>query len=193
MPAYYFPYWQLGPNASQAILHLHAGSASRISNEVRKALWDIDPNITVTEIISLDNALSRDIAIEHATLLYLKVLGGLALCLTVIGLFSMMAYTVGQRQLEFGIRLALGASPVSLEGRVIREGITVASVGILVGMAVAWTGARLLQAQLYQTSVHDPVIYFMVAGGMLLVALLASLLPARTAMKVDPVRLLRSE
>jgi putative ABC transport system permease protein len=104
-----------------------------------------------------------------------------------------MAYSVEQRTLEFGIRLALGADFGSIRNMVVRQAMTMAAIGIGVGLVAAWLLARVLTSMLYTVKAHDPLIFFSVPVLLALVAFLASYLPARRALRVDPLIALRYE
>ena len=109
------------------------------------------------------------------------------------GLFSVMTYAVGRRRLEFGIRAALGASPGQIRRLVLRDGLGVAGAGVAAGLLGGWLVGRSLTAFHYGITAADPVTWVVVLGLMSLTSLLAAWRPARQAMRVDPVRLLREE
>jgi ABC-type antimicrobial peptide transport system permease subunit len=123
----------------------------------------------------------------------LRVLAGIALTLAAVGMFSVLAYTVDQRRAEFGVRLALGATPRHLVRLVLRRGVTLALAGVIIGVATSLILVRYLQSLLYETPPHDPVVLIGVSVILLAAAVLACLLPARRAGQVDVARLLRSE
>jgi ABC-type antimicrobial peptide transport system permease subunit len=104
-----------------------------------------------------------------------------------------MAYSVEQRTLEFGIRLALGADVAKLRNMVVRQAMTLAVIGIAAGIGAAWLLTRFLASMLYTVKTHDPLIFTSVAATLALVAFFASYLPARRALRVDPVVALRYE
>ena len=110
-----------------------------------------------------------------------------ALLLAAIGIYGMLAYQVGQRTREIGIRMALGAATTSIFGMVLREGAAIVAIGVALGMAGAFALRRTLQSQLYETGAMNPTVVVTVAGVLLAVALTACLLPARKAARTDPV------
>jgi putative ABC transport system permease protein len=126
-------------------------------------------------------------------MLLLGGFAGLALALTVIGLYGSTAYGVVQRTREFGIRLALGASGRNVLWGVLRNALLVVASGIVAGVAGAAAFSRLLSALLYEVSATDPVVFFAIAGLLLVVGTVAGYLPARRATKVDPMVAIRSE
>jgi putative ABC transport system permease protein len=123
----------------------------------------------------------------------LKVLAGIALLLTVVGLFSVLAYTVDRRMGEFGVRMAMGATRRDLIELVMRRGVLLASTGIVLGLAGSIALTRYLQSLLFETSAQDPWVLAAVGGILLGTSVLACALPAQRAAKVDITRLLRSE
>lgn len=127
------------------------------------------------------------------TVILLSAFGLLALVLAVLGLYGVMAYTVSQRRWEFGVRMALGASPGSLEGSVVRRGVETAAIGVAIGVVLALGASRVLAGLLYQVSPTDPVTYAGVAVLLVLIAALACYMPARRAGRVDPAVTLRTE
>jgi ABC-type antimicrobial peptide transport system permease subunit len=124
----------------------------------------------------------------------LPVLGMLALVLAAVGLYSVLAYAVSERTHEFGIRMALGAPRRAVLGLVLREGLVLALPGLVAGVAAAMAGARLVSSKLnLPLSFAEPSVFAWAALALVLVALLASYVPARRATKVDPMTALRAE
>jgi putative ABC transport system permease protein len=119
--------------------------------------------------------------------------GGVALILGLVGVYGVIAYGVSRRTHELGMRMALGASRERMLGMVLRQGAVLAGAGVAVGLALAWGTTRFMTAVLYGVSPVDPTTYASVAGVLLVIALLASWLPARRAAGVDPVEALREE
>jgi ABC-type antimicrobial peptide transport system permease subunit len=123
----------------------------------------------------------------------LAIAGGMALVLGIVGIYGVVAYAVSQRTREIGIRLALGAQPLGLLGMYVRHGLLLAGIGAVVGLAAAAGLTRLMSSLLFGVTTVDPVTYVSVSGLLILAALLASYLPARRAMTIDPVEALRAE
>ena len=117
----------------------------------------------------------------------------LALTLAAIGLYGVVSYSVMMRLHEFGVRLALGAETRHVVALVLRQSLTLAACGLAAGFALAFAVVRVIENQLYETKTSDPVTLAAVAGILVAIALVASLLPARRAMRVDPIAALRSE
>src|SRR5260221_14726209 len=118
---------------------------------------------------------------------------GLALCLAIAGVYGVMAYTIGQRSNEFGLRIALGASTGSVVRLVLGQGLALASIGLAFGLAASIAGTRLLKSMLFEVQPNDPATFVGVGILLTLVALLSCYIPARRAMRVDPMVALRYE
>jgi putative ABC transport system permease protein len=115
----------------------------------------------------------------------------LAVLLTAVGIYSVMAYSVSQRSHELGIRMALGAQPSQLRGMVVSQGMLFVIIGLAIGLFAAFAASRLIQGMLFEISVRDPAIFLAAPLLVALVGLLASYLPARRASAADPLRALR--
>ncbi|MGH9468085.1 MAG: FtsX-like permease family protein, partial [Terriglobales bacterium] len=129
----------------------------------------------------------------HVTAILLGAFGVLALALAVVGLYGVMAYSVSQRTWEFGVRLTLGASPGSLAGAVVGQGLKVALVGIVIGVGLALALSKSMAGMLYGIQPTDPVTYIAVAALLAGITVLACYWPARRASRVDPALTLRLE
>ena len=132
-------------------------------------------------------------AARRVPVMLMSAFGALALLLASVGIYGVMSYSVTQRTNEIGIRIALGASRVNVLGLVLRRGLMLAACGVVVGLAGSFALTRLLTTQLFGVSATDPVTFIMVSLTLMAVALLATYLPARRAMKVDPLVALRYE
>jgi ABC-type antimicrobial peptide transport system permease subunit len=127
------------------------------------------------------------------TMFLLGIAGIMALILGLVGVYGVISYSVAQRSRELGMRMALGAESGRVLLMVVRQGVTLAGLGIGVGLALAFGATRLMSAILFGVEPVDPATFGSVALGLLVVAVLASYLPARRAAKVDPVTALRTE
>ena len=123
----------------------------------------------------------------------LQLLAIVALVLTAVGIFSLLAFTVNQRRGEFGVRLALGATRRHVLSLVLNQGLKLTLFGILIGLGCTWALGRFLSSLVYETSTHDPIVLTIVGCALLLIALGACLVPAIRATRIDIARLLRSE
>lgn len=189
----YFPAWTYPPNVSTVILRLDKDPPKEFAGLVRRAVYEVDPNLVTTDVRSINQQVTDTMWVEHYAYNILKGLAAIALSLTVVGIFSVITFAVDSRMTEFGVRLALGASPSDLNLLVIRRGIAAAAAGILIGIAGALGLTRFMSSMIYGTTSYDPLVYAAVALALLAASVLACWLPARRAARVDVVRLLKSE
>ena len=189
----YAPNWVYPPNISSLLLRLDQDPPKEFAGVVRRAIYEVDPKLIVHTVSSINETVSNSMWSERYAYMILKGLSAIALGLAVVGLFSVIAFTVDSRRQEFGVRLALGATPENLHRLVMRRGVTTASVGIAVGIAGALGLTRFMQSLLFETTPNDPLVYGGVAAVMLIAAVLACWLPARRAAKADPIMALRAE
>jgi len=164
-----------------------------LMDEVRSAVWSVDPDLPLAEVQTLEEILRRSLARTSFTLVMLGVAASVSLLLGLVGIYAVTSYAVSRRSAEFGVRVALGARPEDVIGLVLKHGAVVIGIGILTGLAAAVGLTRLMAALLYGVTPLDPVTYAMVTAAVAATALLASLVPARRAAGVDPVTALRAE
>jgi len=157
--------------------------------EVHKA----DPNLPVTHVMTLDNLLADSVSPRRFSTVLLGIFAGLALTLAAVGIYGVMSYVVSLRTNEIGIRMALGAQPRDIWNLIVGRGARLAFVGIAIGLAGALALSRLLVSLLYEVKPADPLTFAGVALLLAAIALLACYLPARRAMRVDPIVALRYE
>jgi len=162
-------------------------------NEVRQAVWSLNPNLPLADVHPLDFYYKRSMARTSFTLIMLGVAGCMALLLGVVGIYGVIAYSVSQRTREIGIRMALGAQQQTLTGMFVRHGLSLTVIGIACGLVVAIFVMRLMSSLLFKVSPVDPVAYGAASLGLVATAFLASYLPSRRASAVDPVEALRAE
>ena len=160
---------------------------------MRERVRALDPHLPLDGVKTMEMATAQALAPRRATATLVGVFAVSALLLAALGLYGVLAYAVGQRTQEFGIRLALGAEPRQVLALVLREGLVLAICGVSVGLARAALLGRTLASFLYGVGAYDPAVLIGVPTLLLVVALLACLIPARRAGAVDPMRTLRSE
>jgi len=160
---------------------------------IKAAVHDVDPEQAITRLRPISELVTDAVARYRFSMLLLTVFGGVALCLAAVGVYGVMAYTVSQRTRELGIRLALGARAASVRHLVLRRGLGMAAAGIGLGLGGALALTRMLASQLFDVSPSDPAIIAAAAATLALVSVVACLVPAVRATKVDPVVALRSE
>jgi predicted permease len=164
-----------------------------LMREVQKQIWALDKNVPISPPFLLNDILAQSLAQRRFTMLLLAGFGGLALLLAALGIYGVMSYSVAQRTNEIGVRVALGAQSRDVLSLVSREGVTRTAFGLLAGLIVSLAFNRVLASQLFAVSFLDPVTYaavLLLLGG---IALLACYVPARRALRVDPLTALRYE
>ncbi|MBV8513838.1 MAG: ABC transporter permease [Acidobacteria bacterium] len=166
---------------------------STISAAVTEAVHSVDPTLPVTEITTLDGLLSRSVSPRRFSAVLIGILAGLALVLSAVGIYGVMSYTVGQRTQEIGVRMAMGAQPRNMLALILGRGAWLALVGIAAGTLGALALTRFLSSLLFGIAPKDPLTFFGVALLLFGVALAACYVPARRAMRVDPMVALRYE
>ena len=164
-----------------------------LANEVRSAVWSVDAQLPVTNVYTLNFLYTKSLARTSFTLVLLGIAGAMALVLGMVGLYGAIAYSVSQRTREIGIRMALGAQRRDLFRLVLREGMLVVVIGLGCGLASSAALTHFLSGLLYGVSPVDPATFATVALLLMLVALAACYIPARRAMRVDPMVALRYE
>jgi predicted permease len=160
---------------------------------VKKQIWSVDNSAPITDVQTMDRVVFEQMAEPRFRGSLLGAFGALGLMLAMIGIYGVISYGVAQRTHEIGVRLALGAQPRDLLLMVIREGILLACVGIIAGIGGGLALTRFLRSLLFEIKPTDPETFLAVAILLLVVALLASYIPARRATKVDPMVALRYE
>jgi predicted permease len=175
-----------------AVRSTRAGSES-LMKDIRSAVWSVNANLPLANPQTLAELQTRSMARTSFTLVMLAVAGGMALLLGVIGLYSVIAYSVSQRTREIGIRMALGAQQQTVTSQFVRQGLVLTVIGVVVGLGSAFGVMRLMSSLLFNVNPADPLTYGMVSVGLLGTAFLACYLPSRRAATVDPVEALRAE
>ncbi|HZR65702.1 MAG TPA: ABC transporter permease [Terriglobales bacterium] len=165
--------------------------ATQLEAQIRHEIQSIDPGLPVFGVSSMNDVLDRSLASRRFSADLVGGFAGLAVLLASIGIYGLLAYMVGQRSREIGIRMALGARRGDILRMFLRKGVALASVGIVAGVVFSASTASMMASLLYGVRPHDPPVFLIVPLLLLAVAALASYLPARRAMKVDPMFALR--
>jgi len=190
-----------GYDEAQEVSSLYIGSIillfrqepHNVDSLVRQTLKDIDPNLAVIDIRSLDDQVSQNFAQERMIARLTMLFGALALLLACIGLYGITSYTVARRTSEIGLRMALGADRRGVLRLVMRGAFAPVFLGLGVGLPIALLGARLIADQLYKVRPYDPLSILIAVAVLSLAAGLAGFLPARRAATIDPMQALRTE
>ena len=159
----------------------------------RQVVRSLDPALPVTEVQTMEKAVSQSLGRPRLMSALIGLFGGLAGMLALVGIYSVMSYNVIRQRREFGIRLALGADPRAVRRLVLWRGLWLALIGIAIGAAGAALASRLLKSLLYDVKPADPSMYGLTVLAVAVVALLACYLPAWSAGRVNPMDILRSE
>ena len=190
-PELIMPYDQ-HPRGSLQILARTSGSPMALSETLRRMVHDRNPDVPV-KFTTMDAVLAQNVAAPRFRTLLLGIFAGLAVCLAMAGVYGVMAYVVGQRSAEIGLRMALGATSGNVVGLILRQGLVLAVIGLTLGLAGAFAASRLLSTMLFEIKPADPATYAAVAGVVSLVVLAASYLPAVRATRIDPLAALRQD
>jgi putative ABC transport system permease protein len=169
-----------------------AGTESFLT-QARQAIWSVDGSLPVFRVRTLKQVYDASMARTSFTLVLLAIAGAMALLLGVVGIYGVIAYAVTQRTREIGIRMALGAQPAALQQMFVRQGLLLAGIGAVLGLAAAAGLTRLMSSLLFKTTALDPLTYALVSALLIMAAALASYFPARRATAVNPVEALRTE
>jgi predicted permease len=188
----YIPYSQSGPVMNHFALRTTLGAPDALAL-LKRELAAIDPNLAASRIATMDDQVDGQLARPRFSAVLLNWLGGLAVLLAAVGIFGVMAYTVAQRTSELGLRIALGAHPRNILALVLGQGMKLTALGVILGLVGALAMTHWLEGLLYGVSATDPLSFLATASALTLTALLACLIPALRATKVDPMVALRAE
>lgn len=191
-PVIYLPFWQ-SPQPRASVAVRTKGDPELITRSLAAAVNSVDPDIPLAGVKTMEQVVSETLSYDSFGMVLYGSFAALALLLAAVGIYGVMAFAVAQRAHEFGIRMALGADGRRILGLVLREGVTLAFSGLVLGFGGAYLVGRAMQANLYGVSALDVRAFGAVAFVLLAAALLACYLPARRASRVDPLVALRDE
>ena len=186
----YFPLSQNAAGSMYVVVRT-SGAPETVIAPVRAAVWSIDPQLAIAQPRTIQSVMASGIAEERFRMTLVAGFAATAMLLAALGVYGLMAFATTQRMREFGVRLALGATPRQVLLRVMRDGFTLAAIGLSVGLGAAALVARAMRQMLFGIGPFDPVTFAAMGGVLLVSAGLATFLPARRATKVDPMIVLR--
>ncbi|MEY2880736.1 MAG: hypothetical protein RLZZ15_3116 [Verrucomicrobiota bacterium] len=181
------------PTAFATLMVQTATRPDAVAKSIRQAIWSVDPDQAIGTVSPVAALVSSTVTQPRLYVLLFGLFAALALALSAVGLYGLIAFGVAQRTREFGIRTALGAAPRALLALVLREGALLIALGLALGIAGAFAATRLLGAVVTASPVQDPLVFALVPLLLATVAALACAIPARRAARVNPVEALRSE
>jgi putative ABC transport system permease protein len=192
-PAWYLPYSQHNDGSPLNLAIKAAGDPSNLAVAIRNAVQAIDPDQAISNPATMESHLAGVLVTERFSAVLMGALAVLGLMLAALGLYGVMTYSVSQRTGELGLRMALGARPSDLFRLVIGQGVILVSTGLGIGLIGSLALTRFLSSALYNVSPTDPATFVIIALVLTVVALAACYLPARRAIRVDPMVVLRFE
>jgi putative ABC transport system permease protein len=195
LPFLYLPYWQnnLRPQIDSQIVARVTGDPQTMLPDLRRTIVAVDPQVPIGEATSLVwqiNAVFKSVMLTSSVV---TCTGALAFFLSMLGLYGVLAFAVGERRREIGIRIALGAERRDVLRLVITQGLRLTLAGVGIGLLAAYAATRLMKTLLYGVSPTDAPTFIGIASSLMVVALLACWIPARRATKVDPMIALRRD
>jgi ABC-type antimicrobial peptide transport system permease subunit len=188
----YVPYTQSPWRLNHLVLHTQ-GEPSALAASLRAAVAEIDPDVRVSHVATVGELASEALKQPRFQVTLVGAFAVVALLLGAVGIFGVVSFATARRSRELGVRMALGARGADVQRLVVGETLRTVGIGIVVGVAGAIAGARLLEALVYGVSARDPLTYVVVPLVVVCVAVLAALIPARRAARVDPVSVLRMD
>ncbi len=184
----------VGPSVSWMYFVLRTSvEPTSVSASIRRAIDDVDPKLAIAQVNTLQALVDRASGQMAFTMVLIAIAACVALALGLVGIYGVMSYIVSQRKGEIGVRLALGAEPGAVAAMILRQGSVVTGVGAVVGLLTALAGSRLIESLLFSVGPRDPLVFATTTVLLLLVALPACWLPARSAARLSPLEALRSE
>ena len=191
-PEFYLPTLQSPYPPFSLAIHTRVAPLS-LAGAVQRAIWSVNRDQPIVEMASMEQILDKEVFNRRLETWLLAAFAAVALLLAAIGLYGVLAYLVGRRIPEIGVRMALGAAPADVLGSVVGQGLKLTAIGVLAGATGALALSRLLATFLFGVKASDPVTYAIVAIVLLATAAVAGYVPARRAMRVDPMTALRQE
>lgn len=187
----YFPVTQFP--AAQMRLVVKTDGGRQVAADLRRVLQKADPELPLFDVKTMPERIAESLVNRKATMVICLVFAGLALLLSAVGIYGVLAYTVTQRTREFGIRVALGATVRDVVGKVVGQGLKLAGIGLVIGFAGALALTRFMTTLLFEVRPTDPGVFVAVAVALTVVAVVASFVPSLRALRIRPANALRYE
>ena len=188
--AYYFPYLHRAPNSGMMLVVKTSGDATASTPAVRSALSDLDPELPLFDVESMGARIEDSLRARRSSMVLLSIFSGVALFLAVVGLYGVLAHAVAQRTREIGIRMAMGGAPSDVFRMVVVQGARVVLVGLLLGVGGSFALVRVVRSVLFGVGPSDPTVLVVSAAALAVVGLVACVIPALRATRVDPTEAL---
>jgi putative ABC transport system permease protein len=192
----YFPYRQIAGGTAfmpRDLVIRTSVEPAGLAAAIRREIYAIDPNQPISDIRTMDDILSEETAARELGMLLLTTFAGLALLLSTLGIYGVLSYFVAQHTHDIGLQVALGARAANILALILKKGMLLAVAGVGIGLMASFALTRLMRSLLYEVGANDPMTFAGVAALLLAVAFLACYIPARRAMRVDPIVALRYE
>jgi ABC-type antimicrobial peptide transport system permease subunit len=168
------------------------GTVETLAPAIRRIVTELDPQVPIANVQSMETVVAKSMARRTFTMMLLAIAAAMALLLSIVGIYGVISYVVTQRRAEIGVRVALGARGAQVSGMIVMQSLRLAAIGIAIGLVGALGTTRFLRTLLFEVSPTDPLVLGAVSVLLLLLAALASYVPARRAARVDPVESLRA-
>jgi putative ABC transport system permease protein len=191
-PAVYFPHPELAYSFMTFVVRTD-GDPNAIAPALQREIRTLDPNQPVSDVRTMDQVMAETLSRARFNTLMLALFAGLATLLSAVGIFGVMNYSVALRTREIGLRVAIGAQPRQVLVLILRQGLLLTILGVVIGLLAAVALTRLLSGLLFGVAAVDPPTFASISILLIAVSLVACYLPARRAMKIDPLLALRSE
>jgi ABC-type antimicrobial peptide transport system permease subunit len=188
----YLPQAQVTDSFLTVVIRSRVDAAS-LTADARRAIWSVASDLPVYRVATLEDLVAKSVAPRRFVMILLEIFGAMALLLTAIGVYGVIAYSVAERTREIGIRAALGATPRDIVELVAGGGLIVVTAGLVAGIVLALGATRYLRSSLYEVGAHDPVTFVTVALVLFAVGLAAQIVPISKALRVGPNVALREE
>ena len=193
VPMFYTPHTQQPSYHTMWMVVRSEVPPASLTGQVRAGLSEMDSQVPLSQVATLSTTLGKTVAQPRMRATLVGLFAGLAMLLAAIGVYGVVAYLVGQRTQEIGVRRALGAQAAEIVGMLVRESMRPVMTGIAVGLVGAFALSRVLSAMLFEVSSTDIATYAIACGGLAMAAFLASVIPARRALRVDPISAVRGQ